>query len=71
MKCPECGSENTVCIESRAIKEGCRCRRRYACRSCGHRFSTREMYVEEAKALERADKVLQRVMIGEKGGPNA
>lgn len=44
MRCPKCGSLNTIIIDSRSKNEGIRRRRRYECNMCGERFSTMEVY---------------------------
>lgn len=48
MICPKCG-ETASCIDSRLVARYRR--RRYKCLECGTRFSTREIMVEEHKAL--------------------
>jgi len=62
MKCPECGSENTGCIDSRNGKKNRR--RRYICQDCGGRFSTYEIYADELKA---GAEVMQRMLDGCRG----
>ena len=42
MKCGQCGAEDTKVIESRDVAEGQAVRRRRACISCEHRFTTYE-----------------------------
>jgi len=42
MKCPVCADAETRVIDSRVIKEGAEIRRRRACESCAHRFTTYE-----------------------------
>lgn len=44
MRCPFCGSLNTIIIDSRSKNEGVMRRRRYECNMCGERFSTMEVY---------------------------
>ena len=52
MRCPECGSANLICIESReSISHPGRRRRRHKCRDCGARFSTIEITEEEYQEL--------------------
>lgn len=43
MKCPKCGSMDTVLKDSR--KDGYYQRRKRACKACGHKFKTIEYYV--------------------------
>lgn len=43
--CPECNGDNLKCVDSR-LKEDHLRRRRYACKDCGHRFTTFEMTLE-------------------------
>ena len=44
MRCPSCGSMNTVVIDSRINVEQIRRRRRYRCNRCDRNFSTMEIY---------------------------
>ena len=54
MVCPECGSENTYCKDSRQNKN--RRRRRYQCADCNVRFTTVEVYA--TRLDEARDKIL-------------
>lgn len=63
MRCPVCGGDNCKCIDTRASKDGRR-RRRYRCRDCKSRFTTRELYDFEASdpgRLAQLTEVLRRV----------
>ncbi len=42
MKCGQCGTDDTKVIESRDVADGQAVRRRRACMSCEHRFTTYE-----------------------------
>lgn len=42
MICSQCGSEDTKVIESRDVADGAAIRRRRACNTCKHRFTTYE-----------------------------
>ena len=42
MKCPYCGSEDTIVTDSRPVEESNSIRRRRQCDSCGRRFTTYE-----------------------------
>jgi len=42
MRCPKCGSQSDKVIDSRVSREGSTIRRRRACVSCGHRYTTYE-----------------------------
>ena len=66
MKCPECGSENTGCIDSRNGKKNRR--RRYICKVCGGRFSTYEIYADELRASAAA---LEELLAGTRRRRNA
>ena len=50
MICPECGSENNNCKDSRQIRE--RRRRRYLCNNCGARFTTYEIRADVLRAAQ-------------------
>ena len=45
MKCPKCGSDDNNCLDSREAQAYRR--RRYACHSCGERFTTHEVVVRK------------------------
>lgn len=52
MKCPECGSENLGCVDSReSIAYPGRRRRRHKCKNCGQAFATIEIAMEEYEKL--------------------
>ncbi len=64
MRCPECGSYNCYCIDSRPADNGRR-RRRYKCLECKGRFNTKELYdfdVEDTGRLTKLERALRRVM---------
>jgi transcriptional repressor NrdR len=42
MRCPVCSASDTRVVDSRAIDEGTKIRRRRSCDECGHRFTTFE-----------------------------
>lgn len=46
MKCPKCGSTNTIVVDSRPNADETRKRRRHKCRQCGYRYTTCEIYQE-------------------------
>ena len=58
MICPNCGSVNTKCKDTRQ-RPNCRYRR-YHCLECGKRFSTKERYVR-AGAEEIIKQMLKRI----------
>lgn len=62
MICPNCGSENTKCKDTRQ-RPGCRYRR-YHCHECGKRFSTKERYVRGG-AEETIKQMLKRIQNAE------
>lgn len=47
MKCPKCGSTNTIVKDSRINDDETLRHRRHLCRDCEHRFSTIEMNFDE------------------------
>lgn len=53
MKCRACGSDKSKVVDSRAQEDGGRWRRR-ECLVCEQRFSTIEIYVEEAEGRRKA-----------------
>ena len=46
MRCPKCHVDDTKVIDSREAEEGATIRRRRACVSCSHRFTTYERLEE-------------------------
>ncbi len=50
MHCPRCAHSETNVIDSRVVREGKQVRRRRACPSCGHRFTSYEQ-AEETQAI--------------------
>lgn len=53
MKCPKCGIDNNIVIDSRERKN---CHRRTRqCVNCGQRFATREVYVETSENRKTTD----------------
>lgn len=63
MRCPECGSDKCYCIDSRPTDSGRR-RRRYECRDCNGRFTTKELYdfdVEDTGRLAQLARALRQV----------
>ncbi len=46
MRCPLCLTPDTRVVDSRTAEEGAAIRRRRACQSCGHRFTTYERLEE-------------------------
>lgn len=57
MRCPFCGSENTVVKDSRSAEDGAAVRRRRSCESCGARFTTFErVQLREIVVLKRDGK---------------
>lgn len=62
MTCPNCGSENTGCIDSRTVPR--KRRRRYECWGCGGRFTTYEIYAADLQASADA---MQRLLDGCRG----
>ena len=55
MDCPHCGSGGTRVRESRAAEDGAVVRRRRACPSCGHRFTTYERREQEPLFVRKRD----------------
>jgi len=52
MNCIKCNTPRTLVIDCRQIHKGKGTRRRRECRSCGHRWTTYEIYdVEDLKAI--------------------
>ena len=63
MKCPKCGSGNTRCCDSREKEDALWRKRRYRCGGCACRFSTAEMYAEDAKELTGVKEVLLKAAL--------
>lgn len=61
MRCPNCGSEEQVCIDSRMYKNNWQ-RRRRECNHCGTRWTTFEISAQEYRDLKERDKKLMKVM---------
>ena len=55
MICPECGSDNSSCLDSRQV--GVHRRRRYKCQNCEARFTTWEI---PATRLEAARELIMK-----------
>lgn len=55
MRCPKCGESDTKVIESRIHNEGRSVRRRRACSSCQHRFTTYEKEEELTLQVKKRD----------------
>lgn len=63
MICPNCGSDNTRCKDSRQLRENRR--RRYLCSNCGDRFTTYEwVEADEQQRDKRKRARLQRIQKG-------
>lgn len=60
MKCPSCSLNNTKTIESRPSKRWTR--RRRACLSCEHRFTTYELYRDQAEPLIQLGPLLHKLL---------
>ncbi len=54
MKCPNCGSDNTRCVDSRAVLT--ERRRRYKCLMCNGTFRTTERVAVYSKPAEKDPK---------------
>lgn len=60
MICPDCGSDNNRCKDSRQLRD--RRRRRYQCFTCGERFTTHEcVETDEQREDKRTEACLRRV----------
>lgn len=55
MECPRCLSEKNRVVDSRPGKEPQTVRRRRICKSCGHRFTTRESIIREQMFVIKRD----------------
>lgn len=55
MRCPRCGNDNDKVLESRSNREGTSIRRRRACQSCGHRFTSYERIEEKPIIVIKKD----------------
>lgn len=53
MICPECGSTNLYCIDSREMR-GNKRRRRHKCLDCDYRFTTVEIIVDTETLKDKA-----------------
>jgi len=60
MKCPECGNQNTLIVDSRLINKGERRWRRKECSDCGIRFSTYETHEVKLKDVPEHKSLLQK-----------
>lgn len=69
MRCPFCGSMNTVVIDSRINIEQIRRRRRYRCNRCGQNFSTMEIYrdvfLENQTNIEKLEAISEILQEGD------
>lgn len=64
MRCPECGSYNLGCKDTRESKtHPGRRARRHKCQDCGHRFSTIEITLEEYENLCGLRKCERRAVV--------
>ena len=59
MKCSQCDSDDTKVIESRDVAEGESVRRRRACATCGHRFTTYERIEQPQLIVVKNDSTRQ------------
>ena len=57
MRCPMCGAEDTRVIDSRPADQGTSIRRRRACATCGHRFTTYERGVPVLLVRKRSGRL--------------
>ena len=55
MRCPKCGEGDTKVLESRISNDGRSVRRRRACNSCQHRFTTYEKEEELTLQVKKRD----------------
>lgn len=78
MLCPKCRADDTRVIDSRDAEEGSSIRRRRACASCSHRFTTYERIDEVALVVVKSDgarepfdraKIVSGVTAASKGRP--
>ena len=60
MICPECTSEDTMILETRHNDPEMP-RRRRACASCGHRWTTREIHADELLRFQRLEREMGRL----------
>lgn len=58
MICPECGSNQTWCFDSRHSKDEKTIWRRRRCNDCGHRWTTYEFAVKSKDESEQAESCL-------------
>lgn len=60
MTCPKCGSAQVFCLDSR--QKGQRIQRRKECRTCGARFNTVEILVDQYESLLISEEGLERAI---------
>lgn len=60
MKCPKCGSDALVCIDTRPSDETVRRRRK--CLNCDYRFNTFEISFDEYYGLKNKEALLDDVL---------
>ena len=54
MKCPKCGVDDDLVLDSRAARDGAAIRRRRECAQCGYRFTTyEEIDRDEVQVVKR------------------
>lgn len=70
MRCPDCGSFQTIVVDSRLHDELSRRYRRYICGDCGSRFTSYEITKADLDAIEERHKdVLNRIIeMAQEGG---
>lgn len=61
-KCPSCGSKQSHIIDSRANTGGDFKRRRRVCDSCGYRWSTVEITLEDFQSIPRPDEMTENAL---------
>lgn len=60
MRCPECQNHSTQIFDSRPVEDNTQRWRRYECRKCGERFTTKEFY---QKDIDLIYEVLEKLNI--------
>ena len=55
MYCPFCSAEKTQVLDSRLVREGNKVRRRRECKTCGQRFTTREVCERRFPCVIKSD----------------